>query len=69
MKKFENESEEELRAKDEFRKMILVNKAFKHPNKVFKDEVKETDYPTSGIEGTQAPAKKKTLAGLVSDGL
>jgi len=71
MKKYENnESEDEIRAKDEFRRMV-VTKPLPPAKKVFIDEVKETDYANSGLDAAvKGDAKKqKSLSSLVSGGL
>ena len=49
MKNFENESADELLAKDEFRRMVMT-KPLPPAKKMYIDDVKETDYPTSGLD-------------------
>ncbi len=65
--KYEHESEEELQAKNEFRRMV-VTKPPPPPKKTeFKDEPKETNYPTSGMDAMKigfGTPKPKKLGGL-----
>ena len=72
--KYLNESEEEIQAKNEFRRMVVTKPLPPPPpkKKEFKDEPKETDYPTSGMDAMKiafgAPKPKK-LGGLVAGAL
>ena len=71
--KYLHESEDELQAKNEFRRMVVTKPLPPPPKKMeFKDEPKETDYPTSGMDAMKiafgAPKPKK-LGGLVAGAL
>ncbi len=70
--KYEHESEEELQAKNEFRRMVVTKPPPPSKKKEFKDEPKETDYPTSGMDAMKiafGEPKPKKLGGLVGGAL
>jgi len=65
--KMKQESEDEARAKDEFRRMV-VTRPLKPAKKMYSDEVRESDYGLDA-NGKGDAIKQKNLSSLMSGGI